>query len=338
MIEEIVINKVGVIYLDRPKLINALNYETIKEIHETLKKWEDDDGIRAVLFDSKSEKGFCAGGDLKEIYNEFLINDDCADKDEFFKIEFDLDKYVNNYKKPIISHWYGVTMGGGIGLTINSDFIIVDETVNWAMPETSLGFTPDVGVGFYISKLPQAIGQYVGLCGASLVASDLISYNLANVYINSNDYENLISKLCDLSKNYESNQLIEQFSKESKKFEVQASKSNIDKNIEKINKYFSHSSIQKIYSDLEKHLNDDFAKECYNTLKEHDPFMLTIQFEKYFVCKELSYKETIDLDLRVIQYAINKNSIKEGIRAKNVRELLAFVAVSSLLYNVKIDY
>lgn len=316
MIEEIVINKVGVIYLDRPKLINALNYETIKEIHETLKKWEDDDGIRAVLFDSKSEKGFCAGGDLKEIYNEFLINDDCADKDEFFKIEFDLDKYVNNYKKPIISHWYGVTMGGGIGLTINSDFIIVDETVNWAMPETSLGFTPDVGVGFYISKLPQAIGQYVGLCGASLVASDLISYNLANVYINSNDYENLISKLCDLSKNYESNQLIEQFSKESKKFEVQASKSNIDKNIEKINKYFSHSSIQKIYSDLEKHLNDDFAKECYNTLKEHDPFMLTIQFEKYFVCKELSYKETIDLDLRVIQYAINKNSIKEGIRAK----------------------
>ena len=207
-------------------------------------------------------------------------------------------------------------MGGGIGLTINSDFIIVDETVNWAMPETSLGFTPDVGVGFYISKLPQAIGQYVGLCGASLVASDLISYNLANVYINSNDYENLISKLCDLSKNYESNQLIEQFSKESKKFEVQASKSNIDKNIEKINKYFSHSSIQKIYSDLEKHLNDDFAKECYNTLKEHDPFMLTIQFEKYFVCKELSYKETIDLDLRVIQYAINKNSIKEGIRAK----------------------
>lgn len=316
MIEEIVINKVGVIYLDRPKLINALNYETIKEIHETLKKWEDDDGIRAVLFDSKSEKGFCAGGDLKEIYNEFLINDDCADKDEFFKIEFDLDKYVNNYKKPIISHWYGVTMGGGIGLTINSDFIIVDETVNWAMPETSLGFTPDVGVGFYISKLPQAIGQYVGLCGASLVASDLICYNLANVYINSNDYENLISKLCDLSKNYESNQLIEQFSKESKKFEVQASKSNIDKNIEKINKYFSHSSIQKIYSDLEKHLNDDFAKECYNTLKEHDPFMLTIQFEKYFVCKELSYKETIDLDLRVIQYAINKNSIKEGIRAK----------------------
>lgn len=316
MIEEKVINKVGVIYLDRPKLINALNYETIKEIHETLEKWEDDDGIRAVLFDSQSEKGFCAGGDLKEIYNDFLINDDCKEKDIFFKTEFDLDKYINSYKKPIISHWFGVTMGGGIGLTINSDFIIVDETVNWAMPETSLGFTPDVGVGFYISKLPQAIGQYVGLCGASLVASDLISYNLADVYINSNDYENLISKLCDLSKNYESNQLIEQFSKESKKFEVQASKSNIDKNKEKIEKKFSNSSFKKVYGGLEEDLDDGFAKKCYDTIKERDPFMLTLQFEKYFVCKELSYEETVDLDLKILQYAINKKSINEGIRAK----------------------
>lgn len=316
MIEEKVINKVGVIYLDRPKLINALNYETIKEIHETLEKWEDDDGIRAVLFDSQSEKGFCAGGDLKEIYNEFLINDDCADKDGFFKIEFDLDKYVNNYKKPIISHWYGVTMGGGIGLTINSNFIIIDETVNWAMPETSLGFVPDVGVCKYISSLPQALGQYVGLCGVSLKSSDLIKYNLADVYIHSKYYEKLVTKLYDLSKNYEGDQLIEYLNKEAKKWEVKDSESEIDKNIDKINKYFSHSSFQKIYNDLEKHLDDEFAKKCCDILKERDPFMLTIQFEKYFVCKELSYDETIDLDLRIIQYAINKNSIKEGIRAK----------------------
>lgn len=316
MIEEKVINKVGVIYLDRPKLINALNYETIKEIHETLEKWEDDDGIRAVLFDSQSEKGFCAGGDLKEIYNDFLINDDCKEKDIFFKTEFDLDKYINSYKKPIISHWFGVTMGGGIGLTINSDFIIVDETVNWAMPETSLGFTPDVGVGFYISKLPQAIGQYVGLCGASLVASDLISYNLANVYINSNDYENLISKLYDLSSKYESNQLIDEFSKEAKKYELKNDKSEIEKNKEKIEKNFSNSSFKKVYGGLEEDLDDGFAKKCYDTIKERDPFMLTLQFEKYFVCKELSYEETVDLDLKILQYAINKKSINEGIRAK----------------------
>ncbi|MDU2566414.1 enoyl-CoA hydratase/isomerase family protein [Anaerococcus sp.] len=316
MIKEKIIENVGIIYLDRPKQINALNFETIKGIRKILDKWKDNDSIKAVLFDSFSDKGFCAGGDLKEIYNEFLINDDCADKDRFFKIEFDLDKYVKNYKKPIISHWYGVTMGGGIGLTINSNFIITDETVNWAMPETSLGFVPDVGVCKYISSLPQALGQYVGLCGVSLESSDLIEYNLADVYINSKDYEKLITKLYDLSKNYEGDQLIENLNKEAKKWEVKDSESEIDKNIDKINKYFSHSSLNEIFEDLKDNTDDEFAKKCYYTLKERDPFMLTIQFEKYFVCKELSYEETIDLDLRIIQYAINKNSIKEGIRAK----------------------
>jgi len=316
MIKEKIIENVGVIYLDRPKQINALNSDTIKKISEILKKWENDDKIKVVLFDSLQDKGFCAGGDLKEIYNDFLKDGNCTEKDRFFKIEFDLDKYVKNYKKPIISHWYGVTMGGGIGLTINSDFIITDQTVNWAMPETSLGFVPDVGVCKYISNLPQAIGEYVGLCGVSLESSDLIKYNLADVYINSKDYEKLITKLYDLSKNYEADQIIENLNKEAKKREVKDSESEIDKNIDEIKKYFSNSSIQKIYSDLEKHLDDDFAKECYNILKERDPFMLTIQFEKYFVCKELSYEETIDLDLKIIQYAINKNSIKEGIRAK----------------------
>ena len=271
MIKEKIIENVGVIYLDRPKQINALNSDTIKKISEILKKWENDDKVKVVLFDSLQDKGFCAGGDLKEIYNDFLKDDNCTEKYRFFKIEFALDKYVKNYKKPIISHWYGVTMGGGIGLTINSDFIITDQTVNWAMPETSLGFVPDVGVCKYISSLPQAIGEYVGLCGVSLESSDLIKYNLADVYINSKDYEKLITKLYDLSKSYESNQLIEQFSKESKKFEVQASKSNIDKNIEKINKYFSHYSIQKIYSDLEKYLDDDFAKNAKKHLRNVIP-------------------------------------------------------------------
>lgn len=316
MIKEKIIENVGIIYLDRPKQINALNSDTIKKISEILKKWENDDKIKVILFDSLQDKGFCAGGDLKEIYNDFLKDDNCTEKDRFFKIEFALDKYVKNYKKPIISHWYGVTMGGGIGLTINSDFIITDQTVNWAMPETSLGFVPDVGVCKYISNLPQAIGEYVGLCGVSLESSDLIKYNLADVYINSKDYEKLITKLYDLSKNYESNQLIDQFSKEAKKWEVKDNESEIDKNIDKINKYFSHSSLNEIFEDLKDNTDDEFAKKCYYTLKERDPFMLTIQFEKYFVCKELSYEETIDLDLRIIQYAINKNSIKEGIRAK----------------------
>lgn len=99
-------------------------------------------------------------------------------------------------------------MGGGIGISINSDFIICDETVKWAMPETRLGFVPDVGVGKFISSLPQALGQYLGLCGGSLASPDLIKHGLAHVYIDSKDYEKIREKFFELSENYEGNELI----------------------------------------------------------------------------------------------------------------------------------
>ena len=124
MIKEKIKENIGIIYLDRLGQLNALDYNAINSIRDILQKYEQDDRVKAVLFDSIIEKGFSAGGDLKSIYNDYLVNDKCKEKDGFFKNEFDLDKYVASYKKPIISHWFGITMGGGIGLTINSDIII----------------------------------------------------------------------------------------------------------------------------------------------------------------------------------------------------------------------
>lgn len=204
-----IINKVGVIYLNRPERLNALNLEMIEKIRETLEKWEDDDKIRAVLFDSLSERAFCAGGDLKDLYKNYIKNHACERKDEFFATEFELDKYISSHKKPIISHWRGIVMGGGIGLTINSDLIICEDSVNWAMPETSLGFVPDVGVGKFISSLPRALGLYIGLTGSSLEASDLIKYKFADLFVSSEDYERIIEKLFEFSETSRGEELIE---------------------------------------------------------------------------------------------------------------------------------
>ena len=199
MIKEKIVENIGIIYLDKKEVINALNLEMVKDIEKILKKWEDDDKIKAVLFDSLCQKGFCAGGDLKEIYNDYLLNESYQNKDEFYEEEFILDKFVKNYKKPVLSHYFGIVMGGGIGLSINSDFILADESVNWAMPETRLGFVPDVGVCKHLSNLPQALGQYLGLCGESLGSTDLISYDLIDLYIKSEDYENILNILFDVS-------------------------------------------------------------------------------------------------------------------------------------------
>ncbi len=315
MIKEKIIENVGIIYLDRPKIINSLNLEMVKDIEKILKKWENDDNIKAILFDSLCQKGFCAGGDLKTIYNDYLLNDNCQNKDEFYEEEFILDKYVKDYKKPIISHYFGIVMGGGIGLTINSDFIVCDESVNWAMPETRLGFVPDVGVCKHISKLPQALGQYLGLCGESLESSDLIKYNLANLYLDSNNYQKLLDILIELSKEYEKEELIENLKIKTEKLKLENKPSKIDKDMGKIEKYFSYDSFDKILENLEANKEDEFAQKTLENLKERYIFMLQVQFEKYFICKNLSKNQVFDLDLKILEYARKTGSMQEGIRS-----------------------
>lgn len=310
MIQSEIKNKFGIICLDRPKALNALNCEMIEEIEKALRDYEKNPNVKAILFDSKAERGFCAGGDLKEIYYDYIKNEDEPKKDEFFKEEFDLNKYIMTYPKPTIAHWYGVTMGGGVGLTIHSDLIIADETVNWAMPETSLGFIPDVSVGYYISKLPQAIGQFVGLTGARLYPDDLVRLDLADVLIDSKDYGKILEILFAI----DSDDIIGDFKKEIGIFSKKPGQTVNTENKEKIEKYFGKGSLEGILKILEENQEDDFARENLEILKTRDPFMSEVQFQKYFLGKKLTREETIDLDLEIINHGLKSGGIAEGIR------------------------
>ena len=310
MINTEIKNKIGIIYLDRPKALNALNCLMIGEIDKALRDFEKNPEIKAVLFDSKAHRGFCAGGDLKEIYFNYIKNKNEPKKDEFFKEEFDLNKYIMTYPKPTICHWYGVTMGGGIGLTIHSDLIIADETVNWAMPETSLGFVPDVSVGYYISKLPQALGQLVGLTGARLFPDDLIDLGIADILINSKDYE----KISEILFAIDSEDIIGDLKKEIKVYGKNTGPTANTENMAKIEKYFGKDSLEEIVKALSENQRDDFAREKLEILKARDPFMTQVQFEKYFLGKNLTREETIDLDLKIINHGLRTGEIEEGIR------------------------
>ena len=313
MINTEVRNKIGIIYLDRPEALNAINGQMVDEIYKALKKFEEDKDIRAILFDSHAEKGLSAGGDLKEIYYNYLTNDDTPKKEEFFKKEFDLNKYIMDYPKPIISHWFGITMGGGIGLTIHSDLIIADETTNWAMPETSLGFVPDVSVGYYISRLDRALGQYVGLIGSRLYPIDLVKNDLAHILINHKDYQEILEIIVRLSETSED--LIGDIKNEISGFAIKEGASPNIENAAKIKAHFAKDSVEEIVKSL-KEADDDFARESLEALESRDPFMVKVQFEKYFLGKKLTRKQTIDLDLDIIRYGLKTGAIKEGIRAK----------------------
>lgn len=318
LIIEKVIKNVGVIYFNRPEKINALNLEMVRDIKRILEKWEYDDNIRAVLLDSKSDKGFCSGGDLVHLYEDFIMDDDCHDKDQLFVEEFALDKYVETYKKPIVSYWKGIVMGGGVGISINSDFILCDETVKWAMPETDLGFVPDVGVGKFISSLPQALGQYVGLCGGLLESPDLIKYGLAHVYIDSKDYEKIREKFFELSEKYSGQELIDKLREEADKYKKEGHETFATKNKDKIEKYFSKDSLGEVYKLLEENQDDDFARDILKELEGKSQFSLALQFEKYFVGRNLTYPEMVNLDLKILRYSLEIGEMEEGIRSKMI--------------------
>lgn len=313
-----VIKNVGVIYFNRPDKINAINLKMVKDIKNILEKWEEDNEVRAILFESLSDRGFCSGGDLVHLYKDFITNDDCKNKDELFIKEFDLDKYVASYKKPIVSYWKGIVMGGGIGISINSDLIICDESVQWAMPETSLGFVPDVGVGKFISSLPQALGQYLGLCGGRLASPDLIKHGLAHVFIDSKDYEKLREKFFDLSEKYRGQGLIEKLREEAEKYKKEGLETFVEKNSDKIEKYFCKDSLGEIYKILEENQEDEFARDVLKNLRGKSQFILALQFEKYFLGKGLTYHETVDLDLKILRQCLELGEMEEGIRAKMI--------------------
>lgn len=175
---------IGRVSLDQPKSLNALSLSMVREIDEKLRQWRTDERICAVWLDSTSDKAFCAGGDLRTIYNEIRAADgDSEYVAEFFSAEYRLDYLVHRYEKPVIAWLHGITMGGGIGLGCGASNRIVTETSQFAMPEISIGLFPDVGASWFLARIPGQVGRYLGLTGARLTPADTLFAGLADLPI-----------------------------------------------------------------------------------------------------------------------------------------------------------
>lgn len=143
-------NGVASITLNRPKALNSLSYDMPQPIGQKLKEWEHDERIALIVLKGAGTKGFCAGGDIKTLYEARSNEAALQHAERFFEEEYEIDTYIYQYKKPIIACLDGIVMGGGVGLTNGAKYRIVTERTKWAMPEMNIGFFPDVG-GLLIS-------------------------------------------------------------------------------------------------------------------------------------------------------------------------------------------
>ena len=177
-------NRIGFIELNRPKALNALSLAMIRTMHARLDEWRTDPGVLAVVVYSPHERAFCAGGDVRSFY-EMSQRNDLAARERFFVEEYSLDHAIFIYPKPYIALMNGIVMGGGMGISQGAHrtggLRVVTTTTRMAMPETRIGFFPDVGAGWFLARTPGAIGRYLAVTGVTIDAADALYAGLADI-------------------------------------------------------------------------------------------------------------------------------------------------------------
>ncbi|GAA3659129.1 enoyl-CoA hydratase/isomerase family protein [Nocardioides ginsengisoli] len=168
---------VGRIVLDRPRALNALTLDMVAAIRDALEGWRDA-GLRAVTIESASERAFSAGGDIRQVRANSLsgAHDESL---RFFTTEYDVNALLGSHPVPVVALVGGICMGGGMGLSVHGAFRVVAPGASFAMPETKIGFFPDVGGSFFLPRLPGAVGRYLGLTGARADAADALAFGIA---------------------------------------------------------------------------------------------------------------------------------------------------------------
>ncbi|RHW16943.1 enoyl-CoA hydratase/isomerase family protein [Sphingomonas gilva] len=171
----------GRIRLNRPKAIHALTTAMCEGILEALEAWRADDAVRCVLIDHADGRGFCAGGDIRMLAASGAK--DGGEARQFFHTEYRMNHRLFTYVKPTIAFMDGITMGGGVGISQPCRYRIATENTRLAMPETGIGLFPDVGGGWYLSRLPDRIGQYLALTGHRLGGAECLALGLATHFL-----------------------------------------------------------------------------------------------------------------------------------------------------------
>ena len=171
--------KLGIIALNRPEAINALNGEMVHGIIRTLEQWRDDDGIKVVLFEGRGTRGFCAGGDVRAA-RQHVLDGRPEEADEFFAAEYFMNGLIATFPKPTVALTHGIVMGGGIGIAGHCRYRFTTPDSKWAMPEAAIGFVSDVGSNFILAKAPLHRALLFLLSGVTVGPADALALGLAD--------------------------------------------------------------------------------------------------------------------------------------------------------------
>ncbi|MFQ4147129.1 enoyl-CoA hydratase/isomerase family protein [Arthrobacter sp. LAPM80] len=187
--------RLGHLILNRPQAMNALNFAMVQAVAKALDDWETDDGVSTVLISGAGERGLCAGGDIVSIYHDARTGGESSEV--FWRAEYHLNARIRRYPKPVVTLMDGVVLGGGVGISAHASHRVVTERSRIGMPETGIGFVPDVGGTYLLSHAPGELGTHAGLTGTMVSGADAIAMGLADHFIDSAVLPTLVAELAE---------------------------------------------------------------------------------------------------------------------------------------------
>lgn len=301
------IGQIGRITLNRPKALNALTHGMCLSMIEALEAWRDDDDVQVIVVDGAGEKGFCAGGDILKLHDSGKAGDDQAWL--FWRDEYQLNTLIHHYPKPYVALIDGITMGGGVGVSVHGSHRVAGDRTMFAMPETGIGFHPDVGGAYFLPRLAGEIGTWMGLTGARLKAPDCVAAGLATHYCPSGQYDALIEALesADLSGEDALEVLLEEFSGDPGDSDLSVTGGLIDA-------AFAGNSVDGILARIEA-AGDAWSAKQAKILGTKSPTALKLTLACLRKGADLSFEDVMRQDLRVSSWCLTGTDFYEGVRA-----------------------
>ena len=292
----------GLLTLDRPKALNALTHGMILALRRQLEAWAEDPAIKAVAIRGAGERAFCAGGDIRAVQQAAQAGSD--EGADLLRDEYHMNALIGAYPKPYIALIHGICMGGGAGVSVHGKYRLADASVDFAMPETAIGFIPDIGSSHFLSRMPDEMGMYLGLTAGRIGLGDALATGLMTHAVAATDFDAVIDAL---SKGLKAEQAIAPFLRK-------VAPGPLQEHRKRIATIFSAGSVESILERLDRDAGD-FARETASVIRTRSPTSLKLVFRQLRAGAGLDLTQCLAMELRLAVRVLKSHDFREGVRA-----------------------
>ncbi|NBF01983.1 enoyl-CoA hydratase/isomerase family protein [Pseudomonas sp. Fl5BN2] len=307
-------NRIGHLTLNRPAGLNAITLSMVRTLQQQLDAWAQDPDVYAVVLRGAGEKAFCAGGDIRSLYDSYQNSGTLHE--DFFVEEYALDLTLHRYRKPILALMDGFVLGGGMGLVQGADLRVVTERSRLAMPEVAIGYFPDVGGSYFLSRIPGELGTYLGVSGVQIRAADALYCGLADWYLESDKLSLLEQRLDRLQWG---NSPLKDLQGLLAKLAVQTlANAPLEALRPAIDHFFALPDLPSIVEQLHSVTVADshaWALATADLLQSRSPLAMAVTLEMLRQGRQLSLEQCFALELHLDRQWFERGDLMEGVRA-----------------------